>query len=66
MATARSVPKSFKRLGIASTLIDAAIEFARGRSVTGVLLLAAAALSSRVPGLGFAVSVLLRVYRRVR
>jgi hypothetical protein len=49
-----------------STVVDAAMEFARGRSVSGVLLLAAAALSSRVPGIGVAVSVLLRVYRRLR
>jgi len=49
-----------------STVVDAAMEFARGRSASGVLLLAAAALSSRVSGLGVAVSVLLRVYRRLR
>jgi hypothetical protein len=51
-------------LGIVSTLIDAGLAFARGRSVSGVLLLVAAALSSRLPGLGIAVSIILRVYRR--
>lgn len=51
-------------LGILSTLVDAGIAFARGNSASGVLLLVAAALSSRLPGLGVAVSVLLRVYRR--
>jgi len=51
-------------ISIVSTLVDAALEFARGRSVSGVLLLAAAALSSRVPGIGVAMSLLLRLYRR--
>lgn len=53
-------------LGIVSTLVDAGIAFARGRSGSGVLLLVAAALSTRLPGLGIAVSVLLRVYRRFK
>lgn len=66
MSTTRSLGGSASKLGILSTLIDAGVEFARGRSTTGVLLLAAAALSSRLPGLGVAVSVLLRVYRRFR
>lgn len=51
-------------LSIVSTLVDAGLAFARGRSASGVLLLVAAALSSRLPGLGVAVSILLRVYRR--
>jgi len=51
-------------ISIVSTLVDAALKFARGRSVSGVLLLAAAALSSRVPGIGVAMSLLLRLYRR--
>ena len=62
----QAVPKSFRRLSILSTLVDAAMEFARGRSVSGVLLLVSAAISTRVPGLGVAVSLLLRVYRRFR
>jgi len=49
-----------------STLVDAAVAFARGRPKSGALLLGAAALSSRLPGLGVAVSVALRVYRRLR
>lgn len=53
-------------IGIVSTIVDAAMEFARGRPKSGALLLGAAALSSRVPGLGVAVSALLRVYRRLR
>ncbi|WP_224333570.1 hypothetical protein [Haloprofundus halobius] len=57
---------SMNKLSIISTLVDAIVAFAKGRRVSGVLLLAAAALSSRVPGIGTAVSVLLRVYRRVR
>jgi len=57
---------SAKELGIVSTVIDAALSFARGRNVEGVLLLAAAALSTRVPGLGAAVSLLSRLVRRLR
>ncbi|WP_299332893.1 hypothetical protein [Haloplanus sp.] len=49
-----------------STLVDAAVAFARGRRKSGVLLLGAAALSSRVPGLGVAVSVFLRLARKLR
>jgi len=52
-------------LSIVSTIVDAALAFARGRSVSGVLLLAAAALGTRVPGIGTAMSLLLRLYRRV-
>ncbi|QCJ45679.1 hypothetical protein [Haloprofundus sp. MHR1] len=57
---------SMNKLSIVSTLVDAIVAFSKGRRVSGVLLLAAAALSSRVPGIGTAVSMLLRVYRRVR
>lgn len=55
-----------KELGIVSTLLDAALEFSRGRPRSGVVLLGAAALSARVPGLGVFVSLLLRLYRRLR
>jgi hypothetical protein len=58
--------KTVSDIGIASTIVDAAMEFARGRPKSGAMLLGAAALSRRVPGLGFAVSALLRVYRRLR
>lgn len=58
--------QSANKLSILSTVIDAGIAFARGRRKSGVLLLVAAALSSRVPGLGTATSLLLRVVRRLR
>lgn len=51
-------------LSIVATIVDAAMAFARGRHGSGVLLLGAAALSSRLPGLGTAVSLLLRLVRR--
>ncbi|USZ68201.1 hypothetical protein NGM10_00310 [Halorussus salilacus] len=57
---------SVNGLSIVSTLVDAAVAFARGRTKSGVLLLGAAALSSRLPGLGTATSILLRLYRRFR
>lgn len=53
-------------IGIVSTLVDAALAFARGRPRDGLLLLGAAALSSRVPGIGVVVSLVLRLYRRFR
>jgi hypothetical protein len=58
--------KSVNKVSMISTLVDAAVAFARGQRKSGVLLLGAAALSSRVPGLGTAVSVLLRLVRRFR
>lgn len=64
MATLTKHPMS--KLSIVSTLTDAALSFVRGRHKQGVLLLGAAALSSRVPGLGTAVSVLLRLVRRFK
>ncbi|WP_092690081.1 hypothetical protein [Halorientalis regularis] len=57
--------RSVRDLGIVSTLADALVAFARGRPKAGALLLGAAALSTRIPGLGVAVSVLLRVYRKL-
>jgi hypothetical protein len=53
-------------LGIVSTIVDAALELRRGNAGSAAVLLGAAALSRRVPGLGVAVSVLLRAYRRLR
>jgi hypothetical protein len=58
--------RSAKRISTLSTLVDAAVSFARGRRKSGLLLLGAAALSSRIPGLGTAVSVFLRLARRLR
>ncbi|WP_436911878.1 hypothetical protein [Halosimplex marinum] len=57
---------TFGKLSIVSTLVDAAVAFARGRRKSGLLLVVAAALSSRIPGLGTLTSVALRVARRVR
>lgn len=58
--------RSANRISIVSTLVDAAMAFARGRRKSGALLLGAAALSSRIPGIGTAVSLLLRFARRLR
>jgi len=49
-----------------STVIDAAVAFLRGDRWAAAVLLGAAALSSRVPGLGMVASVLVRVFRRLR
>ncbi|WP_459192171.1 hypothetical protein [Halosimplex sp. J119] len=58
--------KTFGKLSIVSTLVDAAVAFARGRPKSGLLLVVAAALSSRIPGLGTLTSVALRIARRMR
>ncbi len=58
--------QSVNKLSIVSTLIDAAVAFARGRPKSGLVLLGAAALSARIPGIGTATSLLLRIIRRVR
>lgn len=50
----------------AMTVVDAALEIVRGRRRSGAMLLAAAALSRKIPGIGTLASVLLRVYRRLR
>ncbi len=57
---------SLTKLGIASTVVDAAMAFARGNRLGGAVLLAAAALSAKVPGLGVAASVAMRLVRRLR
>ncbi|WP_348609522.1 hypothetical protein [Halobaculum rarum] len=54
------------RISTISTVVDAAMAFARGRRKEALVLLGAAALSTRVPGLGTAVSLLSRVVRRLR
>lgn len=54
-----------KNTSIVTTLLDATVEFSKGRRGAGLLLLAAAAVSSRIPGFGTAVSILLRAYRRL-
>jgi hypothetical protein len=58
--------QSANKLSIVSTLIDSLLAFRRGRPKSGLLLLGAAALSSRVPGIGTAVSLALRIVRRLR
>ncbi|WP_049921488.1 hypothetical protein [Halopiger djelfimassiliensis] len=55
-----------KNAGVVTTLVDAVMEFSKGRRKSGALLLGAAAVSSRIPGFGTAVSLLLRAYRRLR
>ncbi|MDS0474976.1 hypothetical protein [Natrinema sp. 1APR25-10V2] len=58
--------RSANKLSIASTLIDSVLAFRRGRPKSGLLLLGAAALSSRVPGIGTITSLVLRLARRLR
>jgi hypothetical protein len=66
MVATRNRMGMLKNASTVSTLIDAALEFLKGRRASGLLLLGAAALSSRVPGIGTAASLLLRAYRRLR
>ncbi|ELZ10247.1 hypothetical protein NP511_17255 [Natrinema thermotolerans] len=58
--------RSINRLSVLSTLIDSALEFRRGRPKSGLLLLGAAALSARLPGIGTGASLALRAIRRLR
>jgi hypothetical protein len=58
--------KTLKRLAIVSTVIDAGVAIARKDFRAGALLLGAAIVSSRVPGLGVVASALVRLYRRSR
>lgn len=55
-----------KNAGVVTTLVDAAMEFVKGRPKSGAVLLGAAAVSSRIPGFGTLVSLGLRAYRRLR
>lgn len=57
---------TLKKASTVTTVIDAAMEIVKGRRASGLVLLGAAALSSRIPGLGTAASVLIRAYRRLR
>lgn len=66
MATTTDRTKLLKNAGVVATLVDALMEFAKGRRKSGALLLGAAALSSRIPGIGTIVSLALRAYRRFR
>jgi hypothetical protein len=58
--------RTASRASIVTTIIDAILEIRRGRRGTGAVLLAAAALSSKVPGLGTVASIAIRVARRMR
>lgn len=58
--------KSLRDLSTLSTIVDAALAFYRGRIKSGLLLLGAAAVSRKVPGLGTAASLLLRLMKRLR
>ncbi|MHC3439714.1 hypothetical protein ACYJ1Y_16880 [Natrialbaceae archaeon A-gly3] len=66
MTRTHSRSELIKDAGVVTTLVDAVMEFTKGRPRSGALLLGAAALSSRIPGFGTAVSLLLRAYRRLR
>ena len=66
MATRSGGSGTLGKIGVVTTLIDALVAFVRGRKASGLLLLIAAAVSSRVPGIGFVVSAALRLYRRLR
>lgn len=55
-----------EHLSLATTVLDASMELSKGRRKSGAALLGAAALSSRIPGLGTAISVLIRLFRRLR
>ncbi|WP_290818610.1 hypothetical protein [Halovivax sp.] len=66
MTTTGDRANALKNASTVTTVIDAMMEFKKGRRGSGLLLLGAAALSSRIPGVGTATSLLLRVYRRLR
>lgn len=66
MTASLNLPDLIKNTSVVTTLIDALLEFSKGRRETGLLLLAAAAISSRISGFGTAMSLLLRAYRRLR
>ncbi|ADD04254.1 uncharacterized protein Nmag_0669 [Natrialba magadii ATCC 43099] len=66
MTTTNTRVDTLSKASTATTVIDAMMEFMRGRRAGGLFLLGAAALSSRIPGVGTAASLLLRAYRRLR
>jgi hypothetical protein len=57
---------TLKDASTVSTLVDAALTLARGRHESGIVLVGAALASRRVPGLGTATSLLIRLIRRFR
>jgi len=64
--TMNAFGRSARRLSTLATVVDALVEISRGRRRSGALLLVAAALSSRISGLGTLASVALRIVRRLR
>lgn len=66
MAHAALGAGSLNKLSVFSTAVDGALALRRGRPRRAAVLLGAAALGSRVKGLGTAASVLVRVWRRLR
>ena len=53
-------------LAVLSTLVDAAVALRRGDNWAAALLLGAAALSTRVTGVGVLASAVVRLVRRLR
>lgn len=56
----------FTKIGIATTVVDAAMAFARGNRRSGAILLGAAAVSTKLSGSGIVASIALRLLRRLR
>lgn len=65
MASTNGLSDLLGKASVVTTLLDAVLEFARGRKGSGLLLLVAGLISSRVRGLGVVTSVALRIYRRM-
>jgi hypothetical protein len=64
--TMNAFGRSASRISTVTTIIDALDQIRRGRRRSGLLLLVAAALSSRLSGLGTVASLALRLFRRFR
>lgn len=65
MVTTHNQIELATRASTVTTLIDAMIELINGRRMSGLLLLGAASLSTRIPGIGTVASLCLRIYRRL-
>jgi hypothetical protein len=62
----RSASSVLNDASIVSTLVDAARALTRGERWSAAFLVVAAVLSNRIPGLGVAASVVVRLARRFR